>query len=64
MVRKHAAHDYWRRLTEHADLHRFEMGPVLEAEGVAELTPGHELIKELPAAVAAVPDQVSSHLEG
>lgn len=40
-----------------------EVGPVLEAEGVAELPPGHELIKELAGPVAAIAVQVPRHFE-
>ncbi len=47
-----------------ADLHGFQIWPVLKAESVAELAPSHELIKELLAAVAAVAHQVTRHLEG
>ena len=37
---------------------------MLEAEGIAQLPPGHELIKELAGAVAAVAVQVPRNLEG
>ncbi len=36
---------------------------MLEAEGIAQLPPGHELVKKLPAAIAAVAHQVSRNLE-
>ena len=37
---------------------------MLEAEGIAQLTPGHELIKELAGSIAAVAVQVPGNLEG
>lgn len=37
---------------------------MLEAESIAQLTPGHELIEELAGSVAAIAVQVPSNLEG
>lgn len=45
-------------------LHRLQVWPVLEAEGIAQLAPGHELVEELAGAVAAVAVQVPGNLEG
>lgn len=47
-----------------ADLYGVELGPVLEAEGIAELTPRHELVEKLFGPIAAVLEQVPRHLEG
>ena len=47
-----------------ADLQGFQVRPALEAEGIAELPPGHELIKELAGAVTAVAEAVPCYLEG
>ena len=46
-----------------AHLHRLKVRPVVEAKGIAELPPGHELIKELARAIAAVAVQVPCHLK-
>lgn len=47
-----------------ADLQGLQIRPVLEAEGIAKLPPGHELIKELAGAIAAVAEAVPRNLEG
>ena len=47
-----------------ADLQGLQIRPVLKAEGIAELPPGHELIKELAGAIAAVTEAVPRNLEG
>ena len=49
---------------EGGNLHGLQVWPVLEAEGIAQLPPGHELIKELAGSIAAVAVQVPSNLEG
>ena len=49
---------------EGGNLHGLQVWPVLEAEGVAQLTPGHELVQKLAGSIAAVAVQVPGNLEG